>query len=82
MVNIFGLTAEVTEDGRVFLGKTCMFCSQKVDLGRYDEKQITELRKVLTNDDKVSSLVWMHPEYREMFISGMCPKCWKKTFSE
>ena len=24
----------------------------------------------------------LEPEWREMFISNMCPNCWKKTFGD
>lgn len=79
MINTVGLHMETIEDGHVSVTKTCMFCNQKVDLGHYDKNQILQLKKVLTYGN-FSTLKWMRPEYREMFISGMCPECWKKAF--
>ena len=59
----------------------CKFCNKNVvikltseqykNLGRYNrgEGHIQDLLPELSADD------------REMFVSGMCPECWDKTFS-
>jgi len=59
----------------------CKFCNKNVvikltseqykNLGKYNrgEGNIQDLLPDLSEDD------------REMFVSGMCPECWDKTFS-
>lgn len=58
---------------------TCVFCG-----GNNVEVPITEeqYERIVNRDDLIQNIVpELSPEYREMFISGMCPDCWNEMFS-
>ena len=56
---------------------TCVFCSNNVEVPITEE----QYEKIINRDDLIQNVVpELSPEFREMFISGMCPDCWKEMF--
>lgn len=57
----------------------CSFCNDKYAIemtaAQFNELQSPHRRHI---QDIIPELA---PEMRELFISGMCPKCWDKLFS-
>ena len=57
----------------------CRFCNAKYTIematAQFNELQSPNRRHI---QDIIPELA---PEMRELFISGMCPKCWDKLFS-
>ena len=57
----------------------CSFCNAKYAIemtaAQFNELQSPHRRHI---QDIIPELA---PEMRELFISGMCPKCWDKLFS-
>ena len=57
----------------------CSFCGSKhiieMTMAQFNELQSPHRRYI---QDIIPELA---PEMRELFISGMCPKCWDKLFS-
>lgn len=62
-----------------YLTKVCQFCGKgfTFDLSL---KQIAEIEAGVKHIQVI--LPEMPPETRELFISGICPKCWDEIFSE
>ena len=55
----------------------CQFCGESYRFNGLDSSVVYNRTKNI--QDILPNLA---PEYREMFISGMCPKCWKDTFGD
>lgn len=58
----------------------CSFCGSEyvieMTMAQFNELQSPHRRYI---QDIIPELA---PKMRELFISGMCPKCWDKLFSE
>ena len=63
---------------RINVTVPCSFCHAEYPIqmtqGQFDELQSPHRRHI---QDIMPELA---PEMRELFISGMCPKCWDKLF--
>ena len=56
---------------------TCAFCGKEY----FDKATDEEIAKYESGLYHVQDCFpHMRPEYREMLISGMCPKCWENAF--
>ena len=63
---------------KVKINVPCSFCNTKyaieMTMAQFNELQSPHRRHI---QDIIPELA---PEMRELFISGMCPKCWDKLF--
>ena len=64
---------------KICVSVPCGFCHTKYEV-EMTESQFNELMSPHRRhiQDIIPELA---PEMRELFISGMCPKCWDKLFS-
>ena len=64
---------------KVKINVPCSFCNTNYEIemtqGQFNEIMSPHRRYI---QDIIPELA---PEMRELFISGMCPKCWDKLFS-
>ena len=64
---------------KVKINVPCGFCNTNYEIemtaAQFNELQSPHRRHI---QDIIPELA---PEMRELFISGMCPKCWDKLFS-
>lgn len=59
---------------------TCKFCGKEKAVPMNDD-QYERLGKFNRGEGHIQDLLPdVEPKWREMFISGMCPECWKKLF--
>lgn len=59
----------------------CRFCAREKIMNLTDE-QYEALGRFNSGEGHIQDLLpELSAEDREMFISGMCPDCWDKTFS-
>ena len=67
------------ENEKINVNVPCGFCNAKYSI-EMTESQFNELMSPHRRhiQDIIPELA---PEMRELFISGMCPKCWDKLFS-
>ena len=67
------------ENEKINVTVPCSFCNAKYAIkmtaAQFNELQSPHRRHI---QDIIPELA---PEMRELFISGMCPKCWDKLFS-
>ena len=67
------------ENEKVKINVPCGFCNTNYEIemtqGQFNEIMYPHRRHI---QDIIPELA---PEMRELFISGMCPKCWDKLFS-
>ena len=66
------------KDKKINVAVPCSFCHTEYPIqmtqGQFDDLQSPYRRHI---QDIMPELA---PEMRELFISGMCPKCWDKLF--
>lgn len=63
-----------------FYRKTCVACNSEKVIPMTEEQYI-RLENGLSEGVHIQDAVPdMKPKWREMFISGICPDCWKKIF--
>ena len=62
--------------------KTCKTCGKNVEIP-CDGKTFFSLKNWRRSSRSIQEIAPnLSPEYREMFISGICPECWKKIFGD
>ena len=62
--------------------KTCETCGKNVEIP-CDGKTFFALKNWRRSFRSIQEIAPnLSPEYREMFISGICPECWKKIFGD
>ena len=67
----------ILTNGMKQLGWGCKFCNDTYKfVGVSDDEGYDVSRNI---QDIFPNL---EPEYRELFVSGICPKCWDKMFGE
>lgn len=62
--------------------RTCIKCRKEIEIPCNDETfraLVNWRRDARSIQDIAPSL---SPDYREMFVSGICPKCWDELFGE
>lgn len=62
----------------VYVGRKCPFC------GEYHEVLVREADLVAWHDGELvqNAFPYLSADEREIFVSGICSKCWTKTFGE
>lgn len=62
--------------------RTCIKCGEDIEIPCNDEtfRALVNWRRDARCIQEIAPN--LNPEYREMFISGICPECWKKIFGD
>lgn len=60
---------------------TCTCCHQPVEIPGVDADKLTAIQAGRAMGLSIQDIVpELSPDYREMFISGICPTCWDNMF--
>lgn len=61
---------------------TCTCCNQSIEIPGVDAKKLKAIQAGRSIGMSIQEIVpELSPDYREMFISGICPTCWNNMFS-
>lgn len=61
---------------------TCTCCCQPVEIPGVDANMLTAIQAGRAMGMSIQEIVpELSPDYREMFISGICPTCWDNMFA-
>ena len=59
----------------------CSVCHKEVDIPMTKDQE-NRLKRYQAGEGKIQDLLYdLEPKWREMFLSGNCPECWKKLIS-
>lgn len=58
--------------------KTCIICGKNVEMNLNEEFVKAVKQPHNCNIQELPGASTVPPEFREMFISGICPSCWDK----
>lgn len=71
----------VTKNGKCSVSINCFSCSTRYEMQGFSHEQSERLYNRGITGEKIQDII---PEvdkgWREMFVSGICPECWKKMF--
>lgn len=60
---------------------TCTCCNQPVEIPGLDSNKLAAIQTCRSIGMSIQEIVpELSPDYREMFISGICPTCWNNMF--
>lgn len=61
---------------------TCTCCKQPVEIPGVDAEKLEAIQAGRQIGMSIQDIIPdVSPDYREMFISGICPTCWNNMFS-
>lgn len=60
---------------------TCTCCKKPVEIPGVDAEKLEAIRVGRSIGMSIQGIIpELSPDYREMFISGICPTCWNNMF--
>lgn len=76
-----GRKVKVSKNGKCSVSMYCCNCSEKFELTGFSSEQNERLYRRDETREKIQDIIPEVPaEWRELFISRICPDCWKKMF--
>ena len=75
------IKVKVTNKGKCSVSMYCTVCSKHYEMTGFSSEQNERLYNRSETGEKIQAII---PEvdkgWREMFLSKICPECWKKMF--
>ena len=70
---------KVADDGDREVGRFCRECGTDYIMTGFSDDQAVRLLKRYETKEHIQDIIPNVPaEWRELFVGGMCPKCWNK----